>query len=150
MFRVKSLVAAAGLGLLSIASYASVAKADVFNILQNSTSCSSGLMCNNSNSVIATITATNSGSNLNLVYHIVDTNFFFLQAGATTNGHVEPPNPRGSRNCSLSDCYEWNTERKHLGKYRRVAHSPSGSQELQWGSRLHTPIIMMSSKPTSC
>jgi len=41
----------------------------------------SGLGCNNSNSVIATVTATTNGSNLDLVYHIVDTTFFFLQAG---------------------------------------------------------------------
>src|SRR5690242_12443180 len=73
-----SLVAA---GFLSVAGYAPVAKADTFNILQNSTSCSSGLNCNNSNSLIATITATQSGANVNIVYHIVDTSFWFVQAG---------------------------------------------------------------------
>ena len=108
MFKVKHLPAwVVAAGMLATAP---IAKADVFNILQNSASCSSGLNCNNSNSVIATITATNNGSDLNLVFHIVDTAFWFMQSGT-------PPivdwntNPAASASAALFGCHEWNAFR---------------------------------------
>jgi hypothetical protein len=80
MFKVNTLTASlVAAGFLSVAGFAPTAKADTFNILQNA--CSSGLGCNGSTSVIATVTATTNGSNLDLVFHIVDSTFFFFQAG---------------------------------------------------------------------
>lgn len=63
---------------LGVASFPSLGNAAVYDFFQNA--CESGLGCSGTG-LIATVTTSPSGSNTQLVFHIVDTNFSFLQAG---------------------------------------------------------------------
>jgi hypothetical protein len=70
---------AAGLAMaLGMATFPSLGNAAVYDFFQNA--CASGLGCSGSG-LIATVTTSTVGSNTQLVFHIVDSNFSFLQAG---------------------------------------------------------------------
>jgi len=77
IFKVAGLASALALGLVA---FPPLSKAAVYNFFANA--CSSGLGCSGSpSSLLATATTSTLGSNVLVDLHIVDPNFFFIQAG---------------------------------------------------------------------